>query len=89
MAKPLAGKRLFEAWGRSASSRGLPLIHKRLERRPWPMWARSAWARGWIMQPSPRQQTERIVQSFQDEADRKGLTLRETVSAFLEAHSDA
>ncbi|WP_369055008.1 hypothetical protein, partial [Burkholderia gladioli] len=83
MAKPLAGKRAFEAMGRRASSMGLPLNHKRMEKRGWPMWARSAWARGWIQQPSSRQLTEQIVQGFVDESVRDGVPLRTTVARFL------
>lgn len=50
MGKPLAGKRAFEAMGRSAKSRNLPLNHQRQMRLAWPKWARQAWAAGWIMQ---------------------------------------
>lgn len=76
MAKPLAGTARFETMGRSAQSRGLPLIYGRLERRPWPMWARAAWARGWLYQQTRRQATEAIVQSFEDEATRRGVPLK-------------
>lgn len=40
----------FEAQGRSAYSRGLPLNYGRALRVYWPMWARQAWARGWLSQ---------------------------------------
>ena len=40
----------FEAQGRSAASRGLPLNHGRSMRIRWPQWARRAWARGWLEQ---------------------------------------
>jgi len=40
----------FEAQGRSAASRGLPLLHGRRDRIRWPDWARRAWARGWLEQ---------------------------------------
>jgi hypothetical protein len=40
----------FEAQGRSAASRGLPLLLGRTERSGWPQWARRAWARGWLQQ---------------------------------------
>lgn len=40
----------FEAQGRSAHSRGLPLLYGRAMRLDWPRWARSAWARGWLSQ---------------------------------------
>lgn len=36
----------FEAMGRSAASRGLPLKSPR----QWPKFARQAFARGWILQ---------------------------------------
>lgn len=85
MAKPLAGKRAFEAMGRRASSMGLPLNHKRMEQRGWPMWARSAWARGWIQQPSSRQLTKQIVQGFVDESVLRGVTLCVTVDRFLDS----
>lgn len=83
MAKPLAGKAWFEAQGRRAASLGQPIIHGRLERQSWPMWARIAWARGWIVQPSPRQQTERIVRSFEDQALQQGKSLQAVVTEFL------
>ena len=50
MSRPLAGKRYFEALGRSAYSRGLSLSYDRPARLRWPMWARTAWAKGWLMQ---------------------------------------
>lgn len=50
MAKKLAGKRWFEALGRRAASKGLPSIHGRSARQKWPMWARQAYARGWLVQ---------------------------------------
>ncbi|MBB5444607.1 MULTISPECIES: hypothetical protein [unclassified Paraburkholderia] len=81
--KPLAGKRAFEAMGRRAASMGMPLLHKRLERLGWPMWARSAYARGWIQQPSKRQQTERVVQGFIDRSIRDGVSLCVTVDRFV------
>jgi hypothetical protein len=40
----------FEAQGRSAYSRGLPLNYGRTLRVRLPMWAREAWARGWMSQ---------------------------------------
>jgi len=61
MSKPLAGKRAFEAMGRRAQSMGLPLIYKRLERTGWPLWARAAWARGWIHNYSKRALSERLA----------------------------
>jgi hypothetical protein len=89
MSKPLAGKRAFEAMGRRASSAGLPLIHKRMERIGWPMWARSAYARGWIQQPSSQQLTARTVQAFVDKSVRDGVSLSVTVDRFLEEMKDA
>ena len=87
MSKPLAGARWFEAQGRRAFSMGLPLNWKRHESQVWPMWARCAWARGWIQQGTPRQHTEMIVQSFEDEAMRTRTTLRQTVDRFLKESS--
>jgi hypothetical protein len=40
----------FEAQGRSAYSRGFSLNHGRVWRVRLPMWARQAWARGWMAQ---------------------------------------
>ena len=40
----------FEAQGRSAHSRGLPLNYGRSVRLSWPQWARRAWAKGWLSQ---------------------------------------
>lgn len=85
MSKALTGKRWFEAQGRRAQSLGYPLNSKRLERSLWPMWARCAWARGWIHQQTAKQATACIVQSFEDEARRTNRTLRETVTTFLQA----
>lgn len=56
-----------------------------MERLGWPMWARSAWARGWIQQPSSRQLTKQIVQGFVDESVRRGVPLRVTVDRFLDS----
>jgi len=50
MTKPLAGKRAFEAMGRSARDRGLGISQGRASSLEWPQWARRAWAAGWIMQ---------------------------------------
>lgn len=50
MSKPLAGRRLFDARGRSAASRGLPISYQRIQRRQLPMWAQAAWACGWLDQ---------------------------------------
>ena len=85
MSKALTGKRWFEAQGRRAQSMGFPMNYKRSEHQSWPMWARCAWARGWVQQQTAKQATECIVQSFEDEARRTGRTLRQTVSNFLEA----
>lgn len=49
------------------------------------MWARSAWARGWIKQPSSRQLTEQLVQGFVDESVRRGVPLRVTVDRLLDS----
>lgn len=66
MSKPLAGKRAFEAMGRRAQSMGFPLIHKRLERTGWPLWARAAWARGWIYNFSKRALSERLAEKIME-----------------------
>lgn len=42
----------FEGLGRSAFARGLPLNDRRNTRLSWPMFARSAWSRGWLEQGS-------------------------------------
>ena len=88
MKKPLAGKRYFEATGRRAASQGKPILHDRIARQAWPMWARAAWTRGWIMQPSPRENTERIVCRFEQQAKREGKTLQQTVTNFLKEFHD-
>ena len=54
MAKPLAGKRWFEALGRRAKSKGEPILTGRIERSKWPMWARSAYTCGWLDQGTVR-----------------------------------
>lgn len=54
MAKRTSAKAYFEAMGRSAASRGLPLNAYRQRRVWWPRWAREAWARGWIQQSDYR-----------------------------------
>lgn len=83
MRKPLAGKRLFEAMGRRASTQGLPIDYERAMRGIWPGWARSAWARGWIMQPSGRQLTASIVNGLSEQAAREGKTLEATAREFV------
>lgn len=50
MRKPLAGRRAFEAMGRSAASRGEHPNHSYRQRRVWLEWAVCAWARGWLVQ---------------------------------------
>lgn len=60
MAKPLAGNRWFEAMGRRASSKGLAAMHGRQDRQRWPIWARQAYAAGWL-----RQQHTRLEQGGQ------------------------
>lgn len=47
MAKPLAGKRWFEALGRSDKSRGVPRSAKHYD---WPAWAQQAYMRGRMLQ---------------------------------------
>lgn len=56
MAKPLAGRRAFEAMGRSAAARRLPLRFGYGARRGWPEWARIAYIGGWLDQAVPRHQ---------------------------------
>ena len=46
----MKAKAFFEAQGRSAASRGLSITAGRGRRLTWPVWARSAWARGWLAQ---------------------------------------
>lgn len=46
----MKAKAYFEALGRSASSRGLPITETRIMRQEWPRFAREAWAAGWLMQ---------------------------------------
>jgi hypothetical protein len=75
MSKPLAGKRWFEALGRSEYSQGLPINYRRSLRARWPMWARSAWARGWLHQQTRKQLTESIVTELLDRAKREGKTV--------------
>lgn len=85
MGKPLSGKKFFEAMGRRAYTQGLPITYERAMRNKWPMWARCAWARGWLYQQPPHATTESIVASFEREAAATGRTLRETVHQFLES----
>lgn len=73
----------FESLGRSAYSRGLPLSHDRHLRQNLPMFARAAWARGWITQGSSKQKTETIVSGFERQAAAMGKTLQQTVDQFL------
>ena len=85
MGKTLAGKSWFEAQGRRAYSQGLPLQYERAMRNKWPMWARCAWARGWLYQQPAHAATVSIVDSFEREAKATGRSLRETVSHFLDS----
>src|SRR3546814_15658027 len=71
---------LFEAMGRRAYTQGLPLNYERAMRNSWPMWARCAWARGWIYQQPAHAATESIVMSFEREADRKSVVKGKSVS---------
>jgi hypothetical protein len=48
--KRLAGKKAFEAMGRRAASMGLPIHCGRLQRQDWKPFAKSAYARGWLLQ---------------------------------------
>lgn len=52
--KPLTGALFFEALGRRAKSHGMPILYGRLDRLKWPMWARSAYARGYLSQGTIR-----------------------------------
>lgn len=54
MAKKLAGKRWFEALGRRAKSEEKPILHWRVQRMEWPMWARRAWVSGYLDQGTRR-----------------------------------
>jgi hypothetical protein len=47
MSKPLAGKRYFEAMGRSDASRNIPRSPKHYD---WPSWAQQAYMRGRLVQ---------------------------------------
>ncbi len=87
MGDSLAGKAWFEALGRRAYTQGFPLDYQRAMRNHWPMWARSAWARGWLYQQPSRALTQSIVASFEAEARTTGKTLRKTVTDFLDAQS--
>lgn len=60
--KPLTGKRWFEAIGRRAKSKGMPLLAGRIDRIKWPMWARRAWVCGWLDQGSVRAQAQKEKQ---------------------------
>jgi len=46
----MRAKEFFEAKGRSAASRGLPINADRASKQKLPKWAREAWARGWLAQ---------------------------------------
>jgi len=50
VSRPLAGRRYFEAQGRSLRSRGVPNHQVRNLFRRAPLWVRSAVARGYIWQ---------------------------------------
>lgn len=51
MSKPLAGKRYFDARGRSDEARGVPYFLRRQSRQSWPQWAKQAYCRGRLIQP--------------------------------------
>lgn len=60
MAKPLAGKRWFEAQGRRASDQGKSLLGGMKTRQAWPKFARAAYSRGYlIQQPNPHKREYR------------------------------
>lgn len=83
MAKRTSGKAYFEALGRSAASRGMPITLHRIRRNAWPLWAREAWARGWLSQPSERNQTMRIVKVLELRASESGRTVSQEVERYL------
>lgn len=60
--KPISGARWFEAIGRRAKSKGMPLLAGRIDRIKWPMWARRAWVCGWLDQGSVRAQAQKEKQ---------------------------
>jgi len=47
MKRPLAGKKAFYAMGQRAKTSGYPFIVPKMGRN-WPLWAKSAWACGWL-----------------------------------------
>lgn len=51
MTKPLAGKRYFDALGRSEEARGVRYINTRPEREGWPLWAKKAYCRARLVSP--------------------------------------
>lgn len=50
MAKPLAGKRWFEALGRRHESLGIRYLAQRSAMHGWPLWAKRAYCRGRLNQ---------------------------------------
>lgn len=50
MAKPLSGRRWFEALGRRHKSLGIRYLLQRQAMHSWPMWARRAYCRGRLYQ---------------------------------------
>lgn len=50
MRRRLAGKRYFEALGRSHESRGVPYLASEGAMKGWPAWARSAYCLGRVRQ---------------------------------------
>lgn len=72
MSKPLAGRRLFEARGRSAVSRGLPLNYQRTQRHQLPPWAQAAWICGWLDQ-SPDYSRRAPERDLAHEAEMRAL----------------
>lgn len=51
--KPLAGKRYFEALGRSHEARDIPFLANRRAMQEWPRWAKQAYCLG-RLNNSPR-----------------------------------
>lgn len=51
MTKLLSGKRYFAWLGWMDAQAGRPIIRGRAGRLLWPMWARAAYARGWLSFP--------------------------------------